>query len=103
MHREEKHSLHKHGREGTKISKTITLWKVWVGLLCLGFFKEHSTFHVAAWLLGSAIGPSTAGYNIFKHSDESKQGLRFCCLTYKFSYRHVDKLLLKNNGTPAAS
>lgn len=34
-------------------------------------------FHVAAWLLGSNTVPSTAGYGIFKHSSESKQGLRF--------------------------
>jgi len=60
-------------------------------------------FHVAPWLLGSNIVPSTAGYNIFKHLDESKQGLRICCLTYEIGYRRVDKLLLKHKGTPAAS
>lgn len=102
MHKEEKHCLHKHSRKRTEISRTISLWKN-LGDVVLGFLKKHSMSHVAAWLLESSIVPSTAGYNIFKHSDESKQGLRICCLTYKISYRHVDKLVLKYEGMPAVS
>lgn len=64
----------------------------------MGLFLKTQHVALPAWLLGSNIVPSTAGYNIFKHSDESKQGLEICCLTEEISYRHTDKLLLKTEG-----
>lgn len=95
-----KHCLHKHSREEPRQLK-LSLWKTFFFFLIfyfaqhfasgsLGFRKQYFTFHFA-------------GYGIFKLSDESRQGLRICCLAYEISYRHVDKVLLKNEGTPAAS
>lgn len=71
-----------------------------VGICVVVVFLKRSTCGSLLW---SNTLPSTAGHNVFKHADESKQGLRICCLAYQVCYTHVDKLFLAKEGTPAAS
>lgn len=89
----------------TKTSKIITLWKAWgQRLWCFFFKKKNKPQHVPRGSLAFRKQYRTFHCRIrYFQTLQWKQTGSEVQPSHESSYRHVDKLLLKNKGRAAAS